>query len=239
MGRAISKNGLMTFQNLCFRPPAKVARDGKSDRALTYQRIAQSLDLMKECLASGLPFVFGISVYDSFENQDVANTGVVPMPSTSEQFLGGHALICYGFRDSDQTFQFRNSWGSKWGLQGNGRIPYDYLLNSQLASDFWCVQSIRIRIKGDTGMDAKTKNILLIFTIVFLFLVECSALFIASWDTLNNLPVPSGASAVISAGLTYAVTALGINHGSVATMQGVKEGVSSQSQTTGVLPDKT
>jgi len=124
------------------RPPTKVARDGKNDRALTYQSIPQNLDLMKECLASGLPFVFGISVYDSFESQEVSSSGVVLMPSTLEQLLGGHALLCYGYNDNDQTFLFQNSWGESWGLQGRGTIPYTYLLNPQLASDFWVVQSV-------------------------------------------------------------------------------------------------
>ncbi len=35
---------------------------------------------MKGCLASGYPFVFGFAVYESFESQEVAQTGVVPMP---------------------------------------------------------------------------------------------------------------------------------------------------------------
>jgi len=124
------------------RPPKNAVKDGKNDKVLTYQRIPHNLDLMKSCLASGLPFLFGISVYDSFESKSVATSGVVPIPTTSEQFLGGHALFCYGFRDDRQSFLFQNSWGESWGLQGRGTIPYDYLLNSQLANDFWCVQSV-------------------------------------------------------------------------------------------------
>jgi C1A family cysteine protease len=31
----------------------------------------------------------------------------------------------------------RNSWGSGWGLQGYCLMPYAYLTNSRLASDFW------------------------------------------------------------------------------------------------------
>lgn len=71
-------------------------------------------------------------------------------------------------------------------------------------------------------MDAKLKSIMLVMAMAFLLLVEIAALFIATYDTLYDKPVPTGASALISAGLTYAVTALGISHGTNAAIQGVQ-----------------
>ena len=67
---------------------------------------------MKGCLASGYPFVFGFTVYDSFESQQVAKTGVVPMPAAGESVLGGHAVMAVGYDDSQQRFIVRNSWGA-------------------------------------------------------------------------------------------------------------------------------
>lgn len=123
------------------KPPDQCYTDALQDRALSYQRVPRNLNQMKACLASGYVFVVGISVYESFEGDDVAKTGIVPMPSTNEQLLGGHAICIAGFRDSDQKWVFRNSWGS-WGDSGYGYLDYQYLLNKGLASDFWVIRTV-------------------------------------------------------------------------------------------------
>jgi C1A family cysteine protease len=102
-----------------------------------------SLSDMKACLDAGYPFVFGIQVYDSFESQTVADTGMVPMPNVElEQCLGGHALCCMGYSNAMQAFLVRNSWG-QWGINGYCWIPYAYLSNPALSSDFWTVRKIQ------------------------------------------------------------------------------------------------
>src|SRR5271167_379676 len=50
------------------------------NKAITYLALDQDLTQMKTCLAAGYPFVFGFTVYSSFESEQVAATGVVPMP---------------------------------------------------------------------------------------------------------------------------------------------------------------
>ena len=79
---------------------------------------------MKGCLAEGFPFVFGITVYESMMSDAVAQTGIVPMPTTQEKVLGGHAILAVGFDDKTQRFKFRNSWGTTWGDDGYGYLPY-------------------------------------------------------------------------------------------------------------------
>jgi C1A family cysteine protease len=109
----------------------------------SYQRVPRVLNQLKGCLASGLPFVFGFSVYDSFESQEVARTGVVPMPDTAtEQLLGGHAVLAVGYDDADQRFVVRNSWGEGWGDGGYFTMPYAYLTERSLASDFWAIVQV-------------------------------------------------------------------------------------------------
>jgi len=112
------------------------------NQALSYQRVPQNLDQMRGCLANGFPFVFGFTVYESFESREVAKTGVVPMPGTGESILGGHAVLAVGYDDETQRFRVRNSWGSGWGDGGYFTIPYAYLTKRSLASDFWTISKI-------------------------------------------------------------------------------------------------
>lgn len=97
---------------------------------------------LKECLANGFPVMVGIQVYQSFESDTVASTGIVPMPTDGEQLLGGHAVCVYGFDDENQRWIMRNSWGVGWGDLGYFYLPYDYLKESNLASDFWEITKV-------------------------------------------------------------------------------------------------
>jgi C1A family cysteine protease len=85
--------------------------------------------------------VFGFTVFDSFESQAVAQTGTMPMPAPHEQQLGGHAVICVGYKPG--YFIVRNSWGPDWGDKGYFYMPEAFILNSSLTNDFWCLQSIK------------------------------------------------------------------------------------------------
>ena len=124
------------------KPAAKCYKDAMQYKAVQYQRIVQNLNQMKGCLASGYPFVFGSTVYDSFESSTVTSTGVVQMPGASEKVLGGHAVMATGYDDSAQRFIVRNSWGDGWGMKGYFTMPYQYLSDPNLASDFWTIRVI-------------------------------------------------------------------------------------------------
>jgi C1A family cysteine protease len=82
-------------------------------------------------------------VYESFESQHVAQTGNVPMPAPSESAIGGHAVLAVGYDDKHRQFLVRNSWGSSWGKKGYCHMPYEYLINTNLASDFWTISLIK------------------------------------------------------------------------------------------------
>jgi C1A family cysteine protease len=112
-------------------------------RAIVYQRVVRDLNQMKGCLASGYPFVFGFTVYESFESQQVAQDGHVPMPQPNEQELGGHAVLAVGYDDTNQWFIVRNSWGENWGMKGYFTLPYAYLTSRGLSSDFWTIRTVQ------------------------------------------------------------------------------------------------
>jgi C1A family cysteine protease len=124
------------------KPGPQCYADAITDKAILYQRLGYNLNQMKGGLASGYPFVFSFTVYDSFESQQVATTGVAPMPQSGEQVVGGHAVLAVGYDDSQQRFIVRNSWGTGWGMQGYFTLPYAYLMDSNLADDYWMIRLV-------------------------------------------------------------------------------------------------
>jgi C1A family cysteine protease len=97
---------------------------------------------MRGCLANGFPFVFGFTVYESFESAEVARTGDAPLPAAGETVLGGHAVLAVGYDDAAARFTVRNSWGPHWGNGGYFTLPYAYLTDRGLASDFWTISQV-------------------------------------------------------------------------------------------------
>jgi C1A family cysteine protease len=124
-------------------PPSECYVKAHDLTAINYFSVTQNAADMKGCLAEGFPFVFGFTVYESFESQEVAQTGEVPMPGQGEKVLGGHAVLAVGYDDKDRQFICRNSWGSNWGDAGYFYMPYAYLLDDNLSSDFWTIRSVK------------------------------------------------------------------------------------------------
>jgi len=120
------------------KPTAACYRQAKQHCIGSYRRLA-TVDEMRACLAGGYPFVFGFTVYESFESARVAQSGIVNLPKPAEAVLGGHAVVGVGYDDRTQRFIVRNSWASDWGQQGYFTMPYAYLANRNLADDFWTV----------------------------------------------------------------------------------------------------
>jgi len=121
------------------KPSATCYKEASDHQVTAYARL-QALDEMRACLASGYPFVFGFTVYESFESDKVAKSGVVPLPKHNEKMLGGHAVLAVGYDDATQRVLVRNSWGPGWGMKGYFTMPYDYLADRNLSDDFWTVR---------------------------------------------------------------------------------------------------
>jgi C1A family cysteine protease len=125
------------------KPPAACYQDALKYKVISYQRVTQTLGQIKGCLAEGYPFVFGFTVYESFESAHVTKTGHASLPKSGEQVVGGHAVVGVGYDDSKQWFVVRNSWGVGWGMKGYFTLPYAYVTDDNLASDFWTIRIIQ------------------------------------------------------------------------------------------------
>jgi len=111
----------------------------RKHKSLSYKKVQQDETHIKSVLNMGFLIVFGISVYESFESENVAKTGIVPLPEHDEKMLGGHAIVLVGYDEEKRLFTFRNSWGEEWGDKGYGYLPFEYVCDKDLASDFWVV----------------------------------------------------------------------------------------------------
>jgi len=119
------------------KPTVTCYKQALKNRIVSYHRL-QTLDEMLNCLAERYPFVFGFTVYESFETLKVAKTGIAPMPKKTERTLGGHAVMAIGYDQKEKRFIVRNSWGEEWGQAGYFTLPYAYL--ETLADDFWTIR---------------------------------------------------------------------------------------------------
>lgn len=125
------------------KPPPEVYQAALSHKALKCSRVAQHENTILHFLSDRNPIVFGIMVYESFESDEVAASGFVPMPDVkTEKCLGGHAVVMAGYDLRKRLILVRNSWGVKWGIKGYFWLPFDFVLNPSLADSFWAVQSI-------------------------------------------------------------------------------------------------
>jgi C1A family cysteine protease len=124
------------------KPTTAAFKEAMSHLGVKYYSVNQTENDVKTALASGFPVVFGFTVYEGFESPAVAKTGVLNMPTSTERQLGGHAVLIVGYDDAKKQFKVRNSWGSSWGMKGYFVMPYQYVTNPKLASDFWVLQQI-------------------------------------------------------------------------------------------------
>ena len=122
------------------KPTALAYRDGMLRQAVEYARVAQGQGVL-QALNGGLPVVFGTMLYESFETV-TGRTGIVPVPAPGEPQVGGHAMLIVGYDLDARTYLVRNSWGSKWGLAGYCKMPFELVDNPAVSWDFWTVRSI-------------------------------------------------------------------------------------------------
>ena len=78
-------------------------------------------------IAKGQPLIIGFEVTPEFENVD--STGIVVMPSSKSQKLGGHCIcgVSYNQYHPKAKWQFPNQWNTTWGNNGFCYLSDDFL----------------------------------------------------------------------------------------------------------------
>ena len=130
--------------NLDAEPDAFAYSFGRECHSIRYVRLdpsgqggKQTLQTVKSFLAAGFPSVFGFSVCTS-----VSAEPEIPFQTIYDTVRGGQAVVAVGYNDKQRVgsdkgaLLVRNSWGTGWGDQGYGWLPYRHL-RKELASDFW------------------------------------------------------------------------------------------------------
>jgi C1A family cysteine protease len=135
-----------TDANLLVKPNQAAYQAAVKEEGAQFMWVPQSggalLIALKTALAAKDPIFFGITVYESFESAQTAKTGRVPMPQSWEQILGGHAVCMIGWNDHIKCFECANSWGSGWGDHGYFWLPYSFVEDQNLASDFGAIKVV-------------------------------------------------------------------------------------------------
>lgn len=141
------------------KPPEACYKDSVLHEALKYEAVPPNAAAVMTVLAAGIPIIFGIPVYSSFESASVAACGVVPLPSSRDQLQGGHAVLAVGYfnklpptvlaaaKKARRTVAggayvlVRNSWGSDWGDGGYFYLPLSAYM-CKLGDDFWALEAV-------------------------------------------------------------------------------------------------
>jgi C1A family cysteine protease len=101
---------------------------------------------MKTCLASGYGFVLGMVVYESFEGDEIARTGLMPVPDVlRERQAGGHEVFAIDYDDTIEcpgakyrgALIVQNSWGPEWGDGGMFKMPYEVAADARVVNAAW------------------------------------------------------------------------------------------------------
>lgn len=149
-------NGLisLSFQGVCseakwpydlskvdVKPTEDCYVQGLEHQIIQGNCLDQTLIHMKTCLNSNHPFVFAFDIYSNFHDSNFKN-GIMLMPTPSSTQIGRHAVVAVGYDDALNTILCRNSWGSKWGMEGYFWMPYEFIMNPKYAREFYFVENI-------------------------------------------------------------------------------------------------
>ncbi|MFZ0361446.1 MAG: C1 family peptidase [Terriglobales bacterium] len=122
------------------RPTPEQARNALKYKTGAYHRIGTLSDFLT-CLADATPWpvLVGFAVYESFMSDEVAETGIMPVPQVGEAEQGGHEVLCLGYDLGRKLALVQNSWGAEWGRKGYFWMPFEVIASAD--TDLWMVHT--------------------------------------------------------------------------------------------------
>jgi C1A family cysteine protease len=119
------------------KPPTTAFKAALKDLALEYQTVpATNAAMIQAALSAGNPLAFGFDVFKYFESDEMAETGILKLPTRRETPISGHCVCWDGY---DSMFWAANSWSDAWGLKGWFRMPFTYL---RYCADAWVLTKV-------------------------------------------------------------------------------------------------
>lgn len=120
------------------KPEAYATEEASKRQVLETYNVPLNIDIIKQTLAAGMGITYGTTVHrNAFE---FAPSGVVQMPQANDTISGAHNIVLDRWDDSLARFGFPNSWGTQWGNQGYGTVPYEHVM--RYGADLWAVKSV-------------------------------------------------------------------------------------------------
>ncbi len=130
--RAVRFDNVPTNCNV--QPPAPAVTEAQNYRIKDFCKAfsendapASKIAKLRQLIQQKNPVVVGMKVLQSFYN--VPTGQKLWTPKADEPMLEGHAIVLTGYDDISRTFEFMNSWGTKWADGGFVRIKYDDAVN--------------------------------------------------------------------------------------------------------------
>jgi len=118
------------------QPTATQRSHASAHRESTWASLPSgNYNAIKAQLAAGNPVVIGIPVYPDLDYLSPSNpvydntNNLDGSPGTNR---GNHALCLIGYNDSMNAFEFINSWGTGWGINGYGWIGYNFINSNNI-----------------------------------------------------------------------------------------------------------
>ncbi len=124
-----------------YRPSDAAVREALARQRRVGDSLDPSSEAIRAALVRGNVVALGITLFSTWHY--LRDGASIEMPPASAVALGGHAVLTIGFEDgeepSDRVFIVRNSWGSDWGEDGYGYLPFAYVDAHAVAA--WVVES--------------------------------------------------------------------------------------------------
>ena len=121
-------------------PPSEVFNEAIKNKnpVVNYRRIIANKYSIKYVLAIlKRPILMGIMVFTNFYNLSKENDILYVPSKTDDECLGGHAVVGIGYDEESDTLEILNSHGSDFADAGCFRLKFEYVLNPDLAFEFY------------------------------------------------------------------------------------------------------